>query len=65
MVHLYSLDLEVDLSDPERFRIFERCDSLTRLHVGAYDDDLNDFYGDHDEMEHLHLLISILGRSAI
>ncbi|KAG9060876.1 hypothetical protein KI688_007945 [Linnemannia hyalina] len=62
MAYLRSLDLEVGLSDPELFKVFGRCDSLTRLHVCADDDDLDDFCDDRNKKKYLHPLISTIGR---
>ncbi|KAF9123308.1 hypothetical protein BGX30_001519, partial [Mortierella sp. GBA39] len=62
MAHLRSLDLVDDISDPERLKIFERCDSLTRLHVCAEDDDLEAIYYNRDVKEYLHPLISTIHR---
>ncbi|KAF9377390.1 hypothetical protein CPB97_010226 [Podila verticillata] len=62
MAHLRSLDLECGMSDPECFKFFERCDSLTRLHVCADDDDLDVFYDNRDVKEYLHPLISTIRR---
>ncbi|KAF9579616.1 hypothetical protein BGW38_004060, partial [Lunasporangiospora selenospora] len=66
LVHLRSLDLNVYLLDFRPFKFFGQCDSLTRLHVCAFENSYggNDesFYDSYDKKEYLDPLISTLGR---
>ncbi|KAG0249667.1 hypothetical protein DFQ27_009881, partial [Actinomortierella ambigua] len=62
LAHVRSLDLECGISEPECFKVVERCDSLTRLHIWADDDDLDVYYKNRDVKEYLHPLISTIRR---
>ncbi|KAF9163677.1 hypothetical protein DFQ26_002270 [Actinomortierella ambigua] len=62
LAYVRSLDLEGDISEPKFCKVVERCDSLTRLHIWADDDALDDCYENRDVKEYLHPLISTIRR---